>query len=122
MFQHLIYENKSSIAFVTVNRPAVRNGLNTVRRQELRSVFDLIKNDAAVRVAILTGAGDKAFVAGADINELSTLAPVAAKDFSLAGQAIFDSIEQLGKPVIAAVNGYALGGGCELAMAGTLLT
>jgi enoyl-CoA hydratase/carnithine racemase len=119
MFQNLIYENKSGIAFITVNRPAVRNALNTATMQELWSVFESIKKDDTIRVAILTGSGDKAFVAGADINELSTLAPVAAKDFSLAGQAIFDSIEQLGKPVIAAVNGYALGGGCELAMACT---
>jgi enoyl-CoA hydratase len=119
MFQNLIYENKSGIAFVTVNRPTVRNALNRSTMQELRSVFELINNDTAIRVAILTGSGDKAFVAGADINELSALAPVAAKDFSLAGQAIFDSIEHLGKPVIAAVNGYALGGGCELAMACT---
>jgi enoyl-CoA hydratase/carnithine racemase len=119
MFENLLFEKKSGIAFVTVNRPAVRNALNTATMRELRSVFEQIKNDDEVRVVILTGSGDKAFVAGADINELAALAPVAGKDYSVAGQAIFDSVERLGKPVIAAVNGYALGGGCELAMACT---
>src|SRR5262245_12073786 len=119
MFQNLLYENNSGIAFVTVNRPAVRNALNRATMLELRNVFQLIKEDDAIRVAILTGYGDKAFVAGADIQELATLVPVEGKDLSLAGQAVFDSIEELGKPVIAAVNGYALGGGCELAMSCT---
>ncbi len=119
MFENLLFENRSGIALVTVNRPAVRNALNTATVRELRAVFEQIKNDEAVRVVILTGSGDKAFVAGADINELAKLEPVAGKDYSLAGQAIFDAIERLGKPVIAAVNGYALGGGCELAMACT---
>src|SRR6187549_426816 len=119
MLENLLFENRTGIAIVTVNRPSVRNALNTATMQELRTVFAQIKNDVAVRVVILTGAGDKAFVAGADINELATLSPVAGKDYSLAGQAIFDAIEQLGKPVIAAVNGYALGGGCELAMSCT---
>ena len=93
--------------------------MNSATIKELHSAFELAKNDADVRVVILTGSGDKAFVAGADINELATLTPVAGKDYSLAGQAVFDFIEQLGKPVIAAVNGYALGGGCELALACT---
>jgi enoyl-CoA hydratase len=119
MFENLLFDNKSGIAHVTVNRPSVRNALNSATMRELRELFEQIKNDEAVRVVILTGSGDKAFVAGADINELATLAPVAGKDYSLAGQAVFDSIEHLGKPVIAAVNGYALGGGCELAMACT---
>src|SRR5215471_119117 len=119
MFENLLYEKKAGIAFVTVNRPAVRNALNTATMKELSSAFEHAKNDDDVRVVILTGSGDKAFVAGADINELATLSPVAGKEYSLAGQAIFDLIEQLGKPVIAAVNGYALGGGCELAMACT---
>ncbi len=119
MFENLNYENKSGIAFVTVNRPAVLNALNTATMRDLRSVFEQIKADDTVRVVILTGSGDKAFVAGADINELARLDAVEGKDYSLGGQAVFDSIEQLGKPVIAAVNGYALGGGCELAMACT---
>ena len=119
MFDNLLYEKKQGIAWVTVNRPAVRNALNSATMRELQTVFEQIANEDDVRVVIITGAGDKAFVAGADINELATLTPVEGKDYSLAGQAIFDSIERLGKPVIAAVNGYALGGGCELAMACT---
>ena len=119
MFENLLFENKEGIAFLTVNRPAVRNALNIATMRELRDAFEQIKNDDAIRVAIITGAGDKAFVAGADITELATLDPVRAKGYSTSGQVVFDSIEQLGKPVIAAVNGYALGGGCELAMACT---
>jgi enoyl-CoA hydratase len=119
MFENLIYDTKAGIAYVTVNRPAVRNALNAQTVRELKIAFEQAKNDNEVRVVIITGAGDKAFIAGADINELATQTPVPGKEFSLAGQAVFDSIEQLGKPVIAAVNGYALGGGCELAMACT---
>ena len=112
MFQNLIFEKKDRIATITVNRPAVRNALNSATIAELMKAFEDAKVDDEVRVVILTGAGDKAFVAGADINELATLNPAV-------GQRVFDYIEQLGKPVIAAVNGYALGGGCELAMACT---
>src|SRR4030095_14381822 len=119
MLENLIHENREGVAFVTINRPSVRNALNSATMRELRTVFEQIHNDESVRVAILTGAGEKAFVAGADINELATLAPVKGKEYSLAGQGVFDFIEKLGKPVIAAVNGYALGGGCELAMACT---
>jgi enoyl-CoA hydratase len=104
MFENLVYETKAAIAYVTINRPAVRNALNSATMRELRSVFQQIEGDDDLRVVILTGAGDKAFVAGADINELAN----ADKEYSSAGQAIFDSIENLGKPVIAAVNGYAL--------------
>src|SRR5438477_2759945 len=119
MFENLLFEERAGIAFITVNRPAVRNALNSQTMRDLKAAFEEAKNDDEIRVVILTGAGDKAFVAGADINELATLTPIAGKDYSHAGQRIFDSIEQLGKPVIAAVNGYALGGGCELAMACT---
>lgn len=119
MFQNVIYEKETGIAYLTVNRPAVRNALNSATIGELKTAFEQAKSDDEVRVVILTGSGDKAFVAGADINELATLTPVAGKEYALKGQAVFDSIEQLGKPVIAAVNGYALGGGCELAMACT---
>jgi enoyl-CoA hydratase len=117
MFDHLLYETRSGIAFVTVNRPFVRNALNSATMRELKSAFEDAKSDDSVRVVIVTGAGDKAFVAGADINELARLSPVEGSQYSLDGQSIFDFIENLGKPVIAAVNGYALGGGCELAMA-----
>jgi enoyl-CoA hydratase/carnithine racemase len=119
MFENLLYENKSGIAHITVNRPAVRNALNSATMRELKSAFEQARADGTVRVVILTGSGDKAFVAGADINELAKLTPVEGREYSLAGQAIFDFIEGFGKPVIAAVNGYALGGGCELAMACT---
>jgi enoyl-CoA hydratase len=119
MAENLIYESKGGITYITVNRPAVRNALNSTTMLELHDALQQAKNDADVRVVILTGSGDKAFVAGADINELATLTPVDGKEYARAGQVVFDSIEQLGKPVIAAVNGYALGGGCELAMACT---
>jgi enoyl-CoA hydratase len=117
MFEHLLLEKQNGIALVTINRPDVRNALNMATMEELRNAFEQIRNDDEIRVAILTGSGDKAFVAGADINELATLSPVSSREYSLAGQAVLDGIERLGKPVIAAVNGHALGGGCELAMA-----
>jgi enoyl-CoA hydratase len=119
MFENLLYEKREAIAIITVNRPAVRNALNSATVRELGAAFEQAKNDAAVRVVILTGAGEKAFVAGADINELAVQNPAGGKEYALAGQRIFNAIEGLGKPVIAAVNGFALGGGCELAMACT---
>src|SRR5262245_63090325 len=119
MFENLLYEKKDAIAFITVNRPAVRNALNSQTVRELSAAFDQARSDADVRVVILTGSGEKAFVAGADINELATQTPVTGKQYALAGQTVFDAIENLGKPVIAAVNGFALGGGCELALAST---
>ena len=119
-FDNLLIERDGPVAIVTVNRPKVLNALNAQTLAELASVTASFKHDAGVRAIVMTGAGDKSFVAGADINELAVLSPVAGKDHARKGQQVFDEIEQLGKPVIAAVNGFALGGGCELAMACTL--
>jgi enoyl-CoA hydratase len=120
MYQHLLYATQDFIATITVNRPAVRNALNVATVQELGEAFERAKADLAVRAVILTGAGDKAFAAGADISEIAALDEVSGTEFSRRGQQVFDAVESLGKPVIAAVNGYALGGGCELAMACTM--
>jgi enoyl-CoA hydratase len=120
MYQHLLYSNQGSITTITVNRPSVRNALNVATIDELGSAFEQAKSDPAVRVVILTGAGEKAFAAGADITEIARLDEAGGTAFSRRGQLVFDAIETLGKPVIAAVNGYALGGGCELAMACTV--
>jgi enoyl-CoA hydratase len=119
-FENIIYEKKSSIAYVTVNRPKVLNALNAATMAELRAAFEDARDDAGVRVAILTGSGEKAFIAGADISELQKLSPVEAKAYTHRGQAVLDLIENLGKPVIACINGFALGGGCEVAMACTM--
>jgi enoyl-CoA hydratase/carnithine racemase len=118
-FQTIKFEKKGAIAYVTINRPDKLNALNSTVMSELRAAFTAIKDDAEVRVAILTGAGEKAFVAGADIGELAKQDPVGAKEYTHKGQAVLDLIENLGKPVIACLNGFALGGGCELAMACT---
>src|SRR5690242_2696619 len=117
--QFLKFETKGAIAYVTINRPDKLNALNSTVMGELRAAFTAIKDDAEVRVAILTGTGEKAFVAGADIGELAKQDPVGAKEYTHKGQAVLDLIENLGKPVIACINGFALGGGCELAMACT---
>lgn len=117
MYENLLYEVRGNVAFITINRPKVRNALNAQTVGELRQAFGEAKSDAEVRVVILTGSGEKAFVSGADINELAVQTPMEGKEYALSGQEAFDFIEKLGKPVIAAVNGYALGGGCELAMA-----
>jgi enoyl-CoA hydratase/carnithine racemase len=119
-FDNLLFERDGAVAIVTINRPKVLNALNTQTLDELRRVILDLKQDDGTRVVILTGAGDKAFVAGADINELAVQTPTSGREHALAGQHVFDAIENLGKPVIAAINGYALGGGCELAMACTL--
>ncbi len=105
------------IATITINRPDKLNALNAETKAELKALFTEIKNDNAVDVVILTGAGEKSFVAGTDIKDLTVLNATTGKEFSSKGQEVFDLIENLGKPVIAAVNGYALGGGCELALA-----
>jgi len=118
--ESLLLDRDGRVATVTFNRPKVRNALNGEALAALRQAMLELKGDDGVRVVILTGAGDKAFVAGADINELAVQTPTTARDYALAGQHVFDIVEQLGKPVIAAINGYALGGGCELAMACTI--
>jgi len=119
-YETLLYEKRDGVAIVVVNRPDKLNALNQTVMKDLGACFAAIRDDDHVRAVILTGAGEKAFVAGADINELAVQTPVEGKETSLGGQGILDAIENLGKPVIAAVNGYALGGGCELAMACTL--
>ena len=119
-FDNLFIERDGATAIVTISRPKVLNALNTQTLDELRRAILELTQDEGVRVVILTGAGEKAFVAGADINELAVQTPTSGREHALAGQQVFDLIENLGKPVIAAINGYALGGGCELAMACTL--
>jgi enoyl-CoA hydratase len=117
--ENVLYEKRAGIAYVTVNRPKVLNALNTPTWADLRTAFEDARNDAVVRGVILTGTG-KAFIAGADIGELSHLTAFEAEQSSRFGQQVLDLIEDLGKPVIAAVNGFALGGGCETAMACTI--
>src|SRR4030095_7161254 len=119
-FENILFEKKNSIAYVTVNRPKVLNALNMATMEELRAAFTDIKNDSATRVAILTGSGEKAFMAGADISELAKHAAVSGKEDTHRGQSVLNLIENLGKPVIACINGFALGGGCEIAMACTM--
>jgi enoyl-CoA hydratase len=119
-FDNLLLERDGAVAVVTINRPQVLNALNSPTIDELRRAVLDLKHDASVHALIITGAGDKAFVAGADINELALQRPAQGKEHALRGQHVFDLVENLGKPVIAAINGYALGGGCELAMACTL--
>ena len=119
-YTNLLVDRDGAIAIVTINRPEKRNALNTETVDELRRVMLELRREDASRVVSITGAGDKAFVAGADINELAVQTPVGGRDHGRTGQHVFELIEQLGKPVIAAVNGVALGGGCELAMACTI--
>jgi enoyl-CoA hydratase len=111
---------EGAVATVTVNRPTVLNALNAETVASLTAVLGGLAHDVDVRCVVLTGAGDRAFIAGADINEIAGLTPVGARAMSDAGHRLCALIEDLGKPVIAAVNGFALGGGCELAMACTL--
>ena len=117
---NVLYAIKGSIAYVTVNRPQVLNALNTPTWKDLRTAFEDARDDTAIRGVILTGSGDKAFIAGADIGELAHVSAFEAEQASRFGQEVLDLIENLGKPVIAAINGFALGGGCETAMACTI--
>jgi enoyl-CoA hydratase len=118
--ENVLCEKKGVIAYVTVNRPKVLNALNTPTWADLRKAFEDARDDAAVRGVILTGAGNKAFIAGADISELAHATALEAEQSSRFGQEVLNLIENLGKPVIAAINGFALGGGCETAMACTI--
>jgi len=119
-FDNVLVERDGAVAIVTVNRPKVLNALNTPTLDELRRAILDLQAEETVRVVILTGAGDKSFVAGADINELAVMTPAGGREHAIRGQHVFDLVEQMGKPVIAAINGFALGGGCELAMACTI--
>ena len=120
VLENIRYELRPPIAVVTLDRPKVLNALNHLSMTELEQVFLDIRQNDAIRAVLLTGAGEKAFVAGADIGELATLSPLEGEQVAIRGQRIFNLIENCGKPVIACINGFALGGGCELALACTL--
>ena len=115
-YENLLYDKRDGVAFITINRPKVLNALNRRTLEELDACVRDFHADDTLRAAVLTGAGEKSFVAGADINELAVLSPVNGRDYGLFGQSVLDRIERGPKPVIAAINGFALGGGCELAM------
>ena len=119
-YENILYQKKDGIAYITFNRPKVMNALNRQTVEELERALREAKSDDAVRVLILTGAGEKSFVAGADIGELAQQTPVNGKEFSLYGQGVFHLLETMGKPSICAINGFALGGGCELALSCTI--
>ncbi len=119
-YENILYEKRDGIGWITFNRPKVLNALNKKTIGELDDALSNAREDSEVRALILTGAGEKAFVAGADIGELARCAPVDGREMSLRGQGVFRQLETLGKPSIAAINGFALGGGCELALACTI--
>jgi enoyl-CoA hydratase len=119
-YDNLLFEVNEQIARITFNRPNVLNALNRKTMEELGACLKTVRADDTIRVLILTGAGEKAFIAGADINELSQQTPVLGREYTLYGQEIIHRLETVGKPVIAAINGFALGGGCEVALACTL--
>jgi enoyl-CoA hydratase len=119
-YDNLLLERDDAVVVVTISRPNVLNAIDAPTLDALRRAVLDLKHDDGVRVVIITGSGDKAFVAGADINELAAQTPTTLRQHAVTGQHVFDLIENMGKPVIAAINGYALGGGCELAMACTL--
>jgi enoyl-CoA hydratase len=121
-YENILLERSGAVATVTINRPKVLNALNEQTLRELAAAFDEVEADPAARGLVITGAGDKAFVAGADINELAKMQPMQAKDKAFFGQQVFARLEKMTKPSVAMVNGFALGGGCELALACTLRT
>jgi enoyl-CoA hydratase len=121
-YENLLLERIGAVATLTVNRPKVLNALNGPTLRELGAAFDAVEADPGIRCLVVTGAGEKAFVAGADINELAKMQPLQAKDLAFAGQKVFGRLEHMSKPSIAMINGFALGGGCELALACTLRT
>jgi enoyl-CoA hydratase len=121
-FENLLLERNGAVGVVTVNRPKVLNALNGQTLRELAAAFDEVEADTSLRCLVVTGSGEKAFVAGADINELAKMQPLQAKDLAYSGQQVFARLERMTKPSIAMVNGFALGGGCELALACTLRT
>ncbi len=116
-YENIKYEKRDGIAYITFNRPDKLNALNRKTMEELESILIDARADDSVRVLILTGSGEKAFIAGADINELAVQSPVNGKEYSLWGQSVLHRLETMGKPSIAAINGFALGGGCEMALA-----
>jgi len=116
-YENLLYEKRDRIGFITFNRPKVLNALNRKTMEELNQILIAAREDEDVRVLLLTGAGEKSFVAGADISELAVQTPVSGRDTALFGQSVLHRLETLGKPSIAAINGFALGGGCEVALA-----
>src|ERR1700747_1700392 len=119
-YENILYEKRDGIAYVTFSRPKVLNALNRKTIEELHHALMDARGDESVRVLILTGAGEKSFVAGADSGELAQQTPLTGKEFSLYGQSVFHLLETMGKPSICAINGFALGGGCELALTCTI--
>jgi len=116
-YENLLYEKRDQIGFITFNRPKVLNALNRKTMEELNQILISARDDQDVRVLILTGAGEKSFVAGADIGDLAVQTPVSGRETALFGQSVLHRLETLGKPSVAAINGFALGGGCEVALA-----
>jgi enoyl-CoA hydratase len=116
-YENILYEVRDGIGWITFKRPKVLNALNHATLVELKQALEAARHDDAVRVVIVTGAGEKAFVAGADIGELAKMTPITGQQTSLFGQSVIRNFETMGKPSIAAINGFALGGGCELALA-----
>src|ERR1019366_8968371 len=119
-YENLLYEKRDRIGFITFNRPKVLNAMNRKTMEELNDVLIAAREDEDVRVILLTGAGEKSFISGADIRKLAVQTPVSGKETASFGQGVLHLLETMGKPSIAAINGFAVGGGCELALACTI--